>query len=349
MRRYRDRACKEPKRLVLPEGDDEKILKATQILVDEGIARPILLGSKKVVEAKIERLGLDLLGRVEVQSPRDHPRLDAYCREYSELRQRKGVTLREAAHRLGSRRYFAMMMVRLGDADAAVLGMTTHYPDSLRPALEIVGMRPGVKRAAGMYMVLLKNEVRFFADCTVNVDPSAEDLAEIAVVTANEVRSLGLRPRVAMISFSNFGSSRHDSSRKMAEATRIVHSRRPDIEVDGEMQFNVAVDHELMKELYPFCRLKGPANTFIFSNLDAGNAAYKIVARLGGAEVVGPILMGLNKPVMVLQRADTVVAVVRLASIAVVEAQGRSVSNRQDDLRSSPSPRPFAEKSAHVS
>jgi malate dehydrogenase (oxaloacetate-decarboxylating)(NADP+) len=322
MRKYREQARREPKRVVFPEATNEKILRACQILVDEGIAKPILLSDPVVLEKRIKELQLDLLGRVEIIYHREHPRFAQYCEEFSKLRNRRGITLREAQNRLGSRKYFAMMMLRMGDADAVILGMTTHYPDSVRPALEVVGMREGVKRAAGMYMVVLKNDVKFFADCTVNVNPTAEELADITIVTADEVRELGVEPRIAMISFSNFGSSRQESSNKMAQATAMVKERRPDLEVDGEMQFNVAVDYELMKELYPFCRLNGPANTFIFANLDAANAAYKMMTKLGGAEVVGPILMGLQKPVEVLQRADSVDAVLRLVSIATVEAQG---------------------------
>jgi len=322
MRKYRVQAQGNPKRVVFPEGDDEKILRAAQILADEGIARPVLLGPQDVVAGRIKALGLDLTDKAEIITPAEYPQFDQYCQEYTRLRHRRGVTLREAGQRLHNRKYFAMMMMRMDDADAAVLGMTMHYPDALRPALEVVGTRPGVKRCAGMYMLVLNNDVKFFADCTVNVDPDPEEVAEIALVTADEVRRLGMKPRIAMISFSNFGSSRHASSDKMAKATKLVRKRDPDLEVDGEMQFNVAVDHDLMRELYPFCRLTGPANTFIFPNLDVGNAAYKMMATLGGAEAVGPILMGLNKPVEVLQRADSVDSVVRLVSIATVEAQG---------------------------
>jgi malate dehydrogenase (oxaloacetate-decarboxylating)(NADP+) len=322
MRKYREQARRQPKRVVLPESDDTKILRACQILADEGLARPVLLGDEAVLGAKIRELGLDVLGRVEIIDHLKHPRFDEYAREYSRLRQRRGVTLREANYRLHSRKYFAMMMLRMGDIDAVVLGMTTHYSESLRPALEVVGTREGVKRVAGMYMIVLKNELAFFADCTVNISPSAEEVADIAIVTADEVRELGVEPRIAMISFSNFGSTKHPESEKMARATEIVHARRPDLEVDGEMQFNTATDYALMQELFPFCRLKGPANTFIFANLDAANSAYKMMANLGGAEVVGPILMGLKKPVEVLQRADSVDSVVRLVSIAAVEAQG---------------------------
>ena len=322
MRKYRAQARRQPKRVVFPEGDDEKILRASQILVDEGIAVPVLLGDDAHLAQRMKSLGLDLAGRVEMISPRGFDRYDEYCREYSNLRKRRGVTLREARYKLNSRKWFGAMMVRMDDADACVLGMTTHYPDSLVPVIEVLGTREGIKRVAGMYMIVLKNDVKFFADCTVNVNPTAEQVAEIALVTADEVRRLGVEPRVAMISFSNFGSSRHESSIKMAQATEIVRQRAPGLEIDGEMQFNTAANYELMTELYPFCRLKGPANTFIFPNLDTGNACYKMMSELGGAEAVGPILMGLNKPAHVLQRSDTVDSVVRLVSIATVEAQG---------------------------
>ena len=322
MRKYRQQARRSPKRVVFPEGDNEKILRAAQILVDEKIARPVLLGDPKALPEKIKELGLDLLGRVEIVSPYHFESFEEYCKEFSNLRKRAGVTLEEARYKLRSRKWFSMMMLRMGDADAVITGMTTHYPDSLRPALEVVGTREGVSRAAGMYMIVLKSDIKFYADCTVNVNPTAEEVADIALVTADEVRKLGVEPRIAMISFSNFGSSRHESSIKMARATEIVKHRAPGLEVDGEMQFNIAVDYDLMKELYPFCKLQGPANTFIFPNLDAANASYKMMIQLGGAEYVGPILMGLDKPVEVLQRADSVADVVRLVSIATVEAQG---------------------------
>ncbi|MBT3217735.1 MAG: NADP-dependent malic enzyme, partial [Proteobacteria bacterium] len=320
MRKYREHARQKSIRVVFPEGEDEKILQSAQILVDQKAAKPILLGNIDVMESKIKELGLDLKG-VVLCSPEEHPRFEEYCREISNLRPRRGVTLREARRKLRDRNYFAMMMARMDDADAVVTGMTTHYPDSLRPALEVIGTRKG-GLAAGMYMIVLQNEVKFFADCTVNPDPTAEQLADIAIVTADKVKELGVKPKIALISFSNFGSSRHKSSIKMAKARELVWERRPDLEIDGEMQFNVAVDFPLMQELYPFCKLTGPANTFIFPNLDAGNAAYKMMAEIGGADVVGPILMGLNKPVEVLQRADSVDSVVRLVSMATVEATG---------------------------
>jgi malate dehydrogenase (oxaloacetate-decarboxylating)(NADP+) len=324
MRKYSEQAKREPKRVVFPEGENDKILQAVQILVDSGMAKPVLLTHERGIGPALERLNLDadLMDKVEVVVPRRDEHFDMLCEEYSKIRARRGVTLNEARGRLSSRKYYGMMMLRMGLVDAGIMGVTFHYPDALRPVLEVLETRDGVRRAVGMYMVVLKNDVKFFADCTVNVDPNAEDLAEIAIVTADRVRELGVEPRIAMISYSNFGSARHPSSMKMAKATEIVHQRRPDLEVDGEMQFNVAVNYELMRDLYPFCRLSGPANTFIFSNLDTGNTAYKIVAELGGADIVGPILMGMNKPVGVVQRADSTDGIVRLVSIVTIEAQG---------------------------
>jgi malate dehydrogenase (oxaloacetate-decarboxylating)(NADP+) len=322
MRKYREQARRQPKRVVFPESEDEKILQACQILTDEKMAKPVLLGDEEMLRQRIKALDLDLIGRVEIVNHLRSSKFEQYALEYSQLRQRRGVTFGEASYRLHSRKYFSLMMLRQGDVDAVVLGMNSHYPESVRPALEIVGLREGVKRAAGMYMLVLKNDIVFFADCTVNVNPTAEEVAEIAIVTADEVRELGVEPRVAMISYSNFGSNKEESAAKMAKATEMVQRRRPDLEVDGEMQFNTATNFTLTKDLYPFCKLTKPANVFIFANLDASNTCYKAMAELGGAESVGPILMGLNKPVGVLQRADTVDAVVRLASIATVEAQG---------------------------
>jgi malate dehydrogenase (oxaloacetate-decarboxylating)(NADP+) len=322
MRKYSEQARRQPKRVVLPESDSDKILRASQILVDQGIAKPVLLGSEDVLRGKMKELGLDLIGRVEIIDHLKSPKLERYADDYSRLRQRRGVTIGEATSRLHGRKYFSLMMLREGDADAVVLGMDSHYAESVRPALEIVGLREGVKRVAGMYMLVLKQDIVFFADCTVNIEPTAEEVAEIAIVTADEVRELGVEPRIAMISYSNFGSNKEESPAKMAKATELVQRRRPDLDVDGEMQFNTAINYALMRDLYPFCKLRGPANVFIFPNLDAANSCYKAMAGLGGAEVVGPILMGLNKPVHVLQRAETVDGVVRLVSIATVEAQG---------------------------
>ena len=323
MRKYSERAKEQPKRVVFPEGDEERILRAARILVDRGIARPVLLGQEQVILDKVAELNLDLDPEaIEIVNPHTYERTEAYSQEFSRIRARRGVTMREARYRMNSRKWMGMMMVHMGDADVAVTGLTTHYPVSIRPVLEVIGTRKGAGLVAGMYMILLKQDVKFFADCTVKVNPTAEEVAEIAIVTADKVREMGVEPRIAMISYSNFGSSRQESSLKMAKAAQLVKDRRPDLEVDGEMQFDTAADYEMMKATYPFCELKGPANTFIFPNLDAGNMSYKMMATIGGAEVVGPILVGLRKPVEVIQRGDSVEAIVRLVSIATVESMG---------------------------
>ena len=220
------------------------------------------------------------------------------------------------ATRLVNRRiHFGMMMVRSGDADGLVAGLTSPYPDTIRPALQILGIRPDVRRATGMYMMLLKNGVKFFADATVNIDPDAATLADTAIQVADAVRAFEVTPRIAMISFSNFGSAPHPESKKMAEAVDIVRRLRPDLEIDGEVQADIAVEPEKMRELFPFSRLTDEANVLIFPNLAAGNAAYKVLAALGGATAIGPILLGVNKPVTVLPRdanVDTIVSMVRV-------------------------------------
>jgi malate dehydrogenase (oxaloacetate-decarboxylating)(NADP+) len=239
-----------------------------------------------------------------------------------EKRSRRGLTLPDVHNLLRSRNQFAMAMLVAGAVDGVVTGQTMNYADAVRPALQLVGLREGVERAAGMYMVISKNAVKFFADTTVNLEPDEKTIAEVAIVCADWVRELGVEPRIALLSFSNFGSVRHRLAEKMARATEMVRSLRPDLEIDGEMQANVALDADLLRNLYPFCHLNGEANVLIFPNLDAGNIAYKLMERIGGAEVIGPILMGLKKPVTVLQRACSVSSIVHNTTITAVKAQG---------------------------
>ena len=326
MRKYTEQAKRKPQRVVFPEADKPAVLRAVDMICDEGIARPVLLGKRDEIARDMKELGLDFLDQVEVIEPSRYERFEAYCEEYSRLRGRKGVTAREAAYRLASRRHnFAMMMLRMGDVDAGVLGLATHFPEAMKPVLELIELREGIRRVSSMHMVVFKNDVKFFADCAVNVDPDAEALADIAILAADEVASMGIVPRVAMVSFSSFGASDHPQACKVAEATSIVHERRPDLEVDGEMQLNVALDHELQRRYYPFCRLSAAANVLVFPNVDAGNACFKM-APLSSAEVVGPILLGLDRPVEVLERGDGPKALVRLTSIAAVKAQRRQAA-----------------------
>jgi malate dehydrogenase (oxaloacetate-decarboxylating)(NADP+) len=319
MRQIVQRAKSAPKRIVFPDGDNIKVLRACQIALDEKIARPILLGHEKKIRQRAAELDLDLEG-VEIINPPDSPRHAAYATEYLALRCRKGVTASNATRLVNRRIHFGMMMVRTGDADGLVAGLTSPYPDTIRPALQILGIRPDVRRATGMYMMLLKNGVKFFADATVNIDPDAETLADTAIQVADAARAFEVTPRIAMISFSNFGSAPHPESKKMADAVDIVRRLRPDLEIDGEVQADIAVDPEKLRELFPFSRLTDEANVLVFPTLAAGNAAYKVLAALGGATAIGPILLGVNKPVTVLPRDANVDTIVSMTAYTVARS-----------------------------
>ena len=321
MRIILNKARRAPKRVVFPEGHEEKILRACQILHDEGVAHPVVLGDARRVHELMDKLHLDF--PVDVIDPRESKRRDAYAEELFRLRQRKGVTRSEAEQVMRrDRNAFGAMMVRMGEADALVSGIASHYPDALRPCLQIIGLKDDARKAVGLYMMTLRNRVFFLADATVNIDPTAEDLAEIAIQAARVARQFEIVPRVAMLSFSNFGSTRHPFAEKVARATALVKQRAPDLEVEGEMQADTAVMDELLKE-YPFSRLKEPANVLVFPDLQSANIAYKLLQRLSDAEMTGPILEGMAKPVHILQRGDDVRDVVNMAAIAVVEAQGK--------------------------
>ncbi|HWR51166.1 MAG TPA: NADP-dependent malic enzyme [Bryobacteraceae bacterium] len=310
-----------PKRLVFPEGEESKILRACQILLDENIAEPILLGDASVITKKIADLHLHLDG-IRIIDPSTSSDLGRYAGELYKHRQRKGMTQAEADLQIQNKTLFASVMVHGGDADALVAGLTQHYPDTIRPALQMISVREGLHRVSGVYMLITpKGHIYFLADCTVNIEPTAEDLAEIALTTAEMARRFNVEPRVAMLSFSNFGSTRHPLSEKVRRAVEIARSREPGLLIDGEMQADTAVVPEILEETYPFSTLKGGANVLIFPNLESANIAYKLLARLGGAEVIGPILTGTSKPVHVLQRGAEVNDIVNVAAIAVVDAQ----------------------------
>jgi len=334
------KAQRQPKRVVFPEGEQPKILRACQILIDERIAEPILLGREKVIRELAESLRLRL-DKARIINPADHPRLGEYAQRFFELRQRKGVTLTEAHELILNKVIFGAMMLRMGDADALIAGLTQNYPDTLRPILQVIPTQPGVRRVSGMYILIMPNgQVYFFADTTVNIEPTAEDLAEIAIAAAERALRFDVEPRVAMLSFSNFGSVRHPLSEKVRQAVEIIHQRAPRLMVDGEMQADTAVVPRIIEERYPFSLLKGGANVLIFPDLNSGNIAYKLLQRIGGAEAIGPILMGLSKPVHVLQRGDEVADIVNMTAVAVVDAQeapiaSGSLSERLMLLRSS--------------
>ena len=326
MRMIMNKAKTDPKRIAIPEGDNEKMLRASQMMIDEGIAIPILIGNSIKIQEKIAELGLELHG-IQIVDTETSPYTDAYAEELFNLRQRRGITATEASRiiRRKSRNHFGAMMVRMGDADAMLSGIDAHYAETVRPALEVIGKQRNLSAVHGMYMMVFKKGVFFMADTTVEIEPTAEELAETAILAAQNVRVLDIEPRVAMLSFSNFGSVRHPQSDKVRRAVEIVKEREPDLIIDGEMQADTAVVQELLDH-YPFSKLKQTANILIAPDLNSGNIAYKLLARLGGAEAIGPILMGMNKPVHVLQRGDDVNDIVNMAAIAVVDAQNRADS-----------------------
>lgn len=306
-------------RVILAEGTNETALRACRILVDEGIANPILLGVERQVREAAERLRLDL-GDVPVVEPARSPRYGAYVEEYFRLRRRRGVIRATAEERLLQSDTFAAMMVHSGDAELFVGGLTAHYADSLRTTLEVVGPAPGVRRISSHYLALLPKRVVLLADCAVNIDPSVEDLAEIALLAAKAARPLGLEPRVAMLSFSNFGSVDHPFTRKMREATAIARERAPSIPIDGEMQPAMALDAALRKTYFPFAELAGEANVLVFPDLQSGHLALNILEQFGDATIVGPVLMGTRLPVVLMQYGVTAEQVVHAVTVAVVES-----------------------------
>jgi malate dehydrogenase (oxaloacetate-decarboxylating)(NADP+) len=321
MRRIMQKAKRDPKRIVFLEGTDAKILRACQVILDEGIAKPILLGDKLAIKRKSADLHLDLKGAAVID-PKKFDRIEEYAFEFYRMRCRKGITRQEATHLLRyNPNYFGAMMVKLCEADGLVGGVNQHYPDTIRPALQTLPLIKGTTVIAGVYMMIFQKDVLFFADTTVNIDPTSEQLAEIAICTADTVKQLDIEPRIAMLSFSNFGSTRHPRSDKVARATQIVKQRRPDLVVDGEMQADTAVVPEILNGVYDFNTLRSNANILIFPSLEAGNIAFKLMSRLGGAKAIGPILMGTSEAIHVLQRNCDVEDIVSTTSLAVIDAQ----------------------------
>ena len=322
-----DLAKKNPKRVVFAEADNHKILKAAQVLQDEGIAKPILLGSRSEIEKLIKEYSLELQD-CKIVDPREEKELtEKYAQHYYKNRQRKGATIYDANRVMRDRNGFGAMMVEFGEADALVSGLTKDYSKTILPSLQIIGMAPGVKRVAGMYIIMNKKGNFFFADCTVNVDPTAEELVGIIGLAKRGVKFFDYEPRVAMLSYSNFGSSKGDVPDKTREAVRLAKEKYPDLIIEGDIQANVALNTELQKENYPFSSLaKEGANTLIFPNLASGNIAYKLLMEIGGAEAIGPILLGMKKPVHVLQLGSSIREIVNMAAIAVVDAQLQEIN-----------------------
>src|SRR5216684_3795415 len=313
------RAQQEAQRIAFPEGEDPRVIRAARILADEGIARPILLGDLDTIRRQADDASLTLED-IELVNPATASDREQMGTDLWHRRQRRGMTLREAQRRALDPIYYGLLMLRAGRADALVAGEEIDYPDAVRPALEVIGVEPGRKHASGIYMMIFRQQTFFFADTTVNIEPDAETLAEIASATAKFVLRLGVEPRVAMLSFSNFGSVKHPAAVKVQRAVALLHEREPDLQVDGEMQADTAVVERILARVYPFAKLRGPANVLIFPDLNAANIAYKLLARLGDAQAIGPILVGMDQPVHVLQRLSEVPDIVNMAVIAAVDA-----------------------------
>ncbi|MEM7535101.1 MAG: NADP-dependent malic enzyme [Chloroflexota bacterium] len=319
MRSMRQKAIEDPKRVVFGEGEHPKIIRAAYALASEGIAEPILLGNSTRITAQCEQLGLTF--KPTIVDPAQDDICASYAQAFYEKRQRKGVTAARAQELMREVNFFGPMMVEKGDADAFISGMTYNYPEVIRPALQVIGAGAG-QFVSAVYLMLVQDRVYFFSDATVIIDPNAQQLAAIALNAADLARQFDTEPRIAMLSFSNFGSTPHPQSDKVRIATQLVKEQRPDLQVDGEMQADVAVSMELMQLHYPFSQVQN-ANVLVFPDLSAANTAYKLMSELGGAEAIGPILMGMDKPIHVLATGADVYDVINMATLAVVDAQNR--------------------------
>jgi malate dehydrogenase (oxaloacetate-decarboxylating)(NADP+) len=315
-----NKARQDPKRIVFAEGEETKIIRAAAQVIEEGIGQPILLGRESVVAELIETLGLTC--QLEVIDPVRSDFHDEFTKAYFERRKRKGVTKAHARRRVRQRNIFGPMMVAQGHADAFVSGLTYDYPEVIRPALEIFHTREGARLASGLYIIIVEDHVYLFTDATVNITPEAEDLAEIACLAADFAKQLELDPRIAMLSFSNFGSTRHPLSDKVRRAVELIRAKRPDLKVDGEMQADTALTAEIIDSRYPFSQVKD-ANILVFPSLESANIGYKLIQRLGKGQAIGPILLGIDAPIQVIQTGDDVADIVRIAAVAAMDAQSR--------------------------
>ncbi|MCJ0741458.1 NADP-dependent malic enzyme [Pedobacter montanisoli] len=330
MRAVTTKAKTDPKRVVFAEADNYKILKAAQIVKDDNIAIPILLGNKERIQSIIDENALELEGVQIIDPLQEAERIKKYAQALYEKRQRRGVTLIEATKFMRDRNYFGASMVEFGEADAMISGLTKNYASTIKPALHVIGTEPGVNRVAGMYMMMTQKGPVFFGDTTVNVDPTVEELVDITLLIEKSVRKFNVHPRIAMLSYSNFGSNQGDIPEKTRKAVKILHEKYPEIIVDGEMQGNFAINNTMLKDNFPFSRLAdAPANTLVFPNLESGNIAYKLLQELGGAEAVGPILLGMKKPVHIVQLGSSVREIVNMVTIAVVDSQSKSEIDNQ--------------------
>lgn len=319
-----NKAKQNPQRVVFAEADTHKILKAVQIVYEDGVAHPILLGNKDKIVALIKEHNLRLEG-VTIINPREEPEiLTKFAELFYQKRKRRGFTLYESKKIMQERNYFGAMMVETGMADALISGLTRNYAETIKPALRVIGTQTEVSKMAGMYILITKDGPVFFADTTININPTVDEIVEITLLTAAAVRRFNIAPRVGLLSYSNFGSSNTDSAIKMRKAVEILHASHPELVVDGELQANFAFNQNLLKDNFPFSDLADTGvNTLIFPNLDAGNIAYKLLQTVGGAEAIGPVLLGMKKPVHILQLGSSVREIVNMITIAVVDAQSR--------------------------
>jgi len=338
MRILGNKAKRDPKRLVFAEADNQKILKAASILYDDGVAYPILLGEENKIRKIASENHIDL-SDIPIIDPRSEAmdeRRNVYAEIFFKKRQRKGYNFYESKKIVRERNYFGCMMVETGDADAMISGLTKNYADAIRPALQVIGTEEGVTKIAGMYLLLTKRGPFFLADTTVNFNPTADELADITILVAKEVRNFNITPRIAMLSYSNFGSNRSPEANLVAEATKIVKQKNPSLIVDGEMQAWLPFNKEVLKDNYPFSNLVDQdVNVLIFPNLTAGNVSYNLLKEVGGADAIGPILLGLKKPVHILQLGSSVRSIVNMANIAVVDAQMKGRNDTEEVVQKS--------------
>jgi malate dehydrogenase (oxaloacetate-decarboxylating)(NADP+) len=327
MRIISNKARRDPKRLVFSDAENIKILKAASIIYDDGIAYPILLGNETRIKNIAAENNIDItdLPIIDIRSDEMEAKREFFGSILFQKRQRKGINKYESLKLMRTQNYFGAMMVETGEADAMLSGLTRNYAEGIRPAVQIIGTEEGVKKIAGMYLLLTKKGPLFLADTTVNIKPTAEEIADITLMVAKEVRNFNIEPRIAMLSYSNFGSSDTEEAKMMAEATKIVKQRNPSLIVDGEMQGMLAFNKDILKENYPFSELVDvDVNVLIFPNLTAGNVAYHLLKEIGGVDIIGPILLGLKKPVNVLQLGSGVRNIINMATVAVVDAQLKS-------------------------
>jgi malate dehydrogenase (oxaloacetate-decarboxylating)(NADP+) len=332
------KARSNPKRVVFADADNLKILKAAQIVYDEGIAYPILLGDEKKIQkiAAANKVDLTDLPIIDPRSDETEDKRNLYGEMFFHKRHRKGFNFYESKKIMKDRNHYGCMMVENGDADALISGLSRNYADTIRPALHIIGTEEGVKKIAGMYLLLTKKGPLFLADTTVNFNPTAEELADITLMVSKEVRNFNLTPKIALLSYSNFGSSDSPEARLVAETRKILKQRDPQLIVDGEMQASLAFNKEILRDNYPFSELVDEdVNTLIFPNLSAGNVAYNLLREIGGADAIGPILLGLKKPVHVLQLGSSVRSIINMTTIAVVDAQMKGSTNTKEEVSKS--------------